>query len=610
VGAGVIQGVHALLDRPAEGLAWLGDKVGLNPLVGTPSYQQQVAQDAATRAAYEKQYGSNPYAQGGNLATQVAGTWLPLAGIGRAVGAAGNALLGASLPARITTGGLSAASQGAAAAGLTAGASDNPLLSQMGQGAGMGLAAGAAAPVVGAVGRYGANLARSAADYALGGEGAADRTARAAIQRFAGGNPLFTDPREIVPGSLPTMADATGGNTGIARLEKTAQNDPVIGEQFRERQRQNAAARVAELERVAGDNHALETAIQARSRITPDFTQAHQVDPQPVLNAIDAEMNGPGGRELALRQKLNQVRGLLVDPNGELRPEASDPEYLYQSVRKSLGNIMSGMDPNGQRGAVASNVLRVLDRNIQPALDRTIESGTPGFQQYLADYSAASRPIDAMKVLQGLNITDSQGRITLQKVQSALDKIETATSARTRGIKAEQSVNQPQLETLRNIRDDLLRRDAAFEAAKARGSDSVQNLASERLAGAAVGNNPLAQAAVRIPARFLGPLVGAGIGAAEHGGGIGASALAAGAGSAVGEIMHQIGLARNNAARERLAELLLNPAVYAAGPQTSAIGRIGQAAINPLLTGARQLQPIVIPSAVEGNRLLQPAPTR
>jgi hypothetical protein len=83
-----------------------------------------------------------------------------------------------------------------------------------------------------------------------------------------------------------------------------------------------------------------------------------------------------------------------------------------------------------------------------------------------------------MSYLQGLNLTDAQGNITLAKVDSALKSLEKA--RRAPGVNEAKSVTADQINALTSLRDDLLRAKGS-EAGKAPGSPTFQNLATNNI---------------------------------------------------------------------------------------------------------------------------------
>jgi hypothetical protein len=114
-------------------------------------------------------------------------------------------------------------------------------------------------------------------------------------------------------------------------------------------------------------------------------------------------------------------------------------------------------------------------QQIKGALDDVIEPAAPGFQQYLDNYSSASRPIDTMQALQGFEnkLYDGQNRMTYNKVQTMMRQVVDSHAAP--GLNQFKSIPDDTMQQLWNLRDDLRRSASAQELARVPGSDTTQN---------------------------------------------------------------------------------------------------------------------------------------
>lgn len=438
-----------------------------------------------------------------------------------------------------------------------------------------GAAVGGALPVAGraatAGGRYVGNTLRSLVDpFTDSGQ---TRIASNILQRFAGNAPAAGNAAEIVPGSIPTLAQATG-NAGLATLERGIQSStPQGANAFAQRAAQNSAARAGALGQASGTAADIATAeaargAQASQQLATAFQSAQPANPQGTVGAIDAILNGPSGKRDAVRSVLSNIRSKIVDAEGNVE---TNPETLYNSVRKQIGDFLdSRMATSNPAGLQASRELLA----VRDALDQDITAAAPGFGQYLSDYAAASKPINAMEFLQGLRLTDAQGNVTLAKVQNAITNLTKQRGAS--GSNPAKAVSQAQLDTLTAIRDDLLRQ-ANSGAGKAVGSNTFQNLAT----------NNILENALPGPVRALtggtsGPL-----------------------GTAAGKVGNLVYGGSNEAIQNRLLEMLLQPqsglaALQNVGGDQSA-GALGG---NALL---QRLAPNLLPAgAIGANMLARP----
>lgn len=588
IGAGLEQGIIQdplmWLDPAAQ---YLEDKLGKVTLGGLlPTQEEARADHIANRDEYEKQYGDSALATtariGGNIAAS-----LPLMTTGSGiVGAGGNLLTKAApitqgavnflsgaakggLLTRAASKGVLGAMQGAGAGALMSGANDAPVMDQIEQGALLGGALGAAAPAVTGTAKYIGNVAKSA--VAPFTESGRNKLANKIIEQYADGAPKI-DAAELVPGSKPTLAEATG-NAGVAGLQRSMRDMPGSSiNPFVEREQANALARSNLLQQVAGTPQDIEAAAASRSasaqkNLDKVFDGAGTADPQEAVATIDNILTGPGGKRDAVINSLGKIRSKLVDSEGKIE---SDPATLYHSVRKQIGDLLDKSDMSNAAGKQAAGELM----QVQEALDNVIEKGAPGFKDYLGDYTTASAPINSMKWLQGLNLTDAKGDITLSKVQNALKNVNKLQGAS--GTNAAKSLTKDQVSSLRAIRDDLLRQ-TNTSLGRSAGSNTLQNIASDnflsnllpgKLSVLSRGVNPTA----------IGTLAGGGVGQLL-GGGYGA-ALGAGLGGKAGNLLSGSLQAKNAQVQNRLQEILLNPELFAPVKNNGAISRLNSSPIS------------------------------
>ncbi len=155
-----------------------------------------------------------------------------------------------------------------------------------------------------------------------------------------------------------------------------------------------------------------------------------------------------------------------------------------------------------------------------------------------------------MKYLQGLNLTNDQGNLTLQKVQTAIKNITKQQALP--GKREAKAITDTQLSSLRSIRDDLLRQ-TNLDLNKARGSDTVQNLMAQKRLGLS-----------RFIPEGVGASAGAGLGgliAGPHGAEVGGM-IGDRLGAAVGSVRAARNAQSQALLQSTLEDMLLNPAKY------------------------------------------------
>ena len=407
------------------------------------------------------------------------------AGVGPGVG---NALLRAG--SRTTQNAL----QGAAFGGESAHLNPNtPVGDQIAGGAAGGAALGAVGSGARAAGQFvgerlpavpNALQALSSPFSQAAREGMADRT----IREFAGNGPTAIDTTEFVPGSTPSLATATG-NTGLMHLENVLRKTPAGANVFMDMTAQNEAARVKALDALRGDRDSLNDMINARDQQTSQLRQAAfanstPVDPKPVLDKIDEILASPSGKRNTVSSVLNNIKGNLVDANGD--PE-TDPAQLY-GVRQAIGDMYK--TGKAAKARLASSELN----SVKGVLDNVIESGSPGFKDYISAFSDASGPINEREFLLARQMTPlGSSAPTLAKVQSALNAIDAGRAAP--GVNDAKSVSDKTYNALLDLKKDLVRAD--INPDKTAGSPTFTNLNSNALLGKL--QIPMAIGSAKIP---------------------------------------------------------------------------------------------------------------
>lgn len=635
------RGISDVLDAPAEWLAAGAEKSGLTGLLGRaginmPTEAQQIAINKASRAQYEA---ANPNAglQGAisRVGGNILGTAAPIAKAGEALAVGGNALLGAirgtpaiagAAPAAQAAGNFVAGNsgllsrmanlgiQGGAGAALMSGASETPLLEQIGTGAALGSVIPAGAALL----TGGKNVAQSltrpfteggrtkmaekliadearaaqggAGAFPVGTEvpivnpaiqqqltapvtapamsrgaprgttapGASTAPAPAVVQSTPPVGPGFSPESalnaaarggrtaanfdEIIPGSRPTLAQATG-NAGIAALERAAISRAPNA--FNELQQANNAARMDFFNGLRGNTQTLEQAIATRDEtalplLKDALSNARPANANPVVSEIDSILASPDGKRPAVRSALDRVKQNLVDQTGNLE---TDVAQLY-GVRKSINDQLervAGRD-NSEAQQASKQLLQV-----KSALDDAIESSAPNFKEYLKQYAALSKPITSQQYLQGLELTDqTSSALTLNKVKAAINKIEK--SRKGPGANEAKDLSDDQLNGLKALHADL-QREANSAKGMARGSNTFQNLATNQLIEAMGGGTVAGAVTPAAIGTGLGYLIG----------GPGGAALGGVAGSAVGNAVGGAVRARAPDVEAKLINLLLNP---------------------------------------------------
>jgi len=209
------------------------------------------------------------------------------------------------------------------------------------------------------------------------------------------------------------------------------------------------------------------------------FANKQPVSVEPITSAISGIMANPATQRKSVDEAMGYVNSLLarrVDPD----TGTIDPMALY-SVRKDITDAMAGKLAGEQANLrLAKGQLA----DLLPVIDNAIESGAPGFKNYMEKYGKSSSAIDQMRLLQGIEAKVTTGQPNLMTGEPVL-----AASALRRQLatKAEEIGTQlsPAAQTrLDNIINEINRGQAATApGVKAPGSNTFQNMSMGNLIG-------------------------------------------------------------------------------------------------------------------------------
>lgn len=363
-----------------------------------------------------------------------------------------------------------------------------------------------------------------------------------ALQGKSAGAKVGADFTEYVPGSTPTLAQATG-NSGIAELERAANSQNSAP--FTALEQANNNARGNFLQQIRGTPDTLADLQASRESVTGplrDNALANPVGPadaKPVVELIDNILAGPDGKQSAVRNALNTAKAGLYDSNGALE---TDPSMLY-GVRKEINNLIDPLagSPTSDTKLAASQLGKVKD-----ALDQVIEPVAPGFGNYLKTYADMSRPIEAQQFLQGKDLTDAtSSQFSLNKVKNLLLGIQKMQSAP--GANAAKSITPEQMQGLQALHMDL-QRQANSMLGVGKNSATMQLINGNNLLNNITGGGGVVgQLAPHAVGSALGGVVGGPLGAAIGGG----------VGHLAGSALSETAAARSAELNSKLVDLLL-----------------------------------------------------
>ncbi len=352
--AGVIQGARDVASSFDPVAQWLDKNVGSMTLGGLlPTANQAHANNLLARGQFDQQYGDNLSAQVGRVGGEIAASLPAMAAGGEvlgpmaaAAGRGGEFLAGASNGNRLlqlASRGASGALQGAAAAGLTSGASDQPIPDQLRQGAEFGGVLNTALPAAKMAGGKLFDMLHNAEPTA--------RTALAekAINQY--GIPLRGS--QISSGAMPNYLDSAVGRMPFMGIEA-----------------QNEAQRTAFTRAVAGTMGA------DADNLTPQVMSKVRKDLGSTYNAIKSRTTVAADDKFV--EDLAKVE--------HEAPQVVTPEE-FSPIKRQIENVLGAI---GKDGTISGETYKALTSQNSP-LDRAANSSNPNIRRYAGQIETALR---------------------------------------------------------------------------------------------------------------------------------------------------------------------------------------------------------------------------
>ncbi|NBW13978.1 MAG: hypothetical protein EBR82_38840 [Caulobacteraceae bacterium] len=353
-----------------------------------------------------------------------------------------------------------------------------------GEAGALGAAGGALGEVGGRVasGLYSGGKALVEPFYQSGRE----RILKRSLERFATDpnavRAAAANPQILVPGAVPTLAEATL-DPGIAQLQRgAAAASPDVASALAESNRQRMGAYKSVLNDLAGDETRRQAADTARETAARNlYGQAYAQNPQanltPALQAeIDALMKRP-----SIQAAIGEARQLAAEEGRQITNQGSI-QGLHDIKRVLDGKI-------GEAVRAGNNTQARALEDTQAKLLNVIETLAPDYAQARTTYRELSKPINQMDVGQALsdrlfpalsNYSDDLARTRGETYAKALEDskqmVRKATGLNNANL---ETVLEPQqLANVQGIARDIARNTAAAELARVPGSPTAQYLAA------------------------------------------------------------------------------------------------------------------------------------
>lgn len=319
-------------------------------------------------------------------------------------------------------------------------------------------------------------------------KGGRDKITGRTIERFAGDDAMQKIQNaagELVPGSRPTLAEATQ-DAGLATLQRSAvAADPRLAKAIDTRDLQNNAARVQALRSIGGDEgelafHKASRETAAKELYGRAFGEA-PADTKWIKGEITKLMKRPGFvSAMKDAQEIAANEGLRLGKGGKFLEE--DATRILHYTKMALDDKIALATGNSQRALIDT-------RNKVVSLMES-KDFSPSYREARDTFKQMSGPINRMEVGKELekralnNVDDALGNPTLTpaKYANVLKGGDDVVGAATGRPRALADVLEPaQVEMLENLRKDLSRLNVSRTAGKAMGSPTAQYLSSQNL---------------------------------------------------------------------------------------------------------------------------------
>jgi hypothetical protein len=328
-----------------------------------------------------------------------------------------------------------------------------------------------------------------------------ERVAASTLQSFAkdpkAAALALKNAKELVPGSSPTLAQASG-DPGLAQLERTLVNNPETGPILASRFADQRAARLGAIQNVAGTDdyyNAIKSGRQIFAQEDYSKAIAEGIDPE-MAKALKPQIDSLMSRPSIQQAKAEAIR--LAKESDQTISNFGSIEGL-DWLKKGLDNIISKASAPGS--SIGDAKLRAVVQTKQDLMS-VIEQVAPAYKVANDNFAKMSRQVNSMDV----------ARDVLKRYEPALSRYGAGTrelgsayasalEGAKESVKKQTGLNLPMskvmdtqdISALENVARDLARKAASEDMGRAVGSNTAQNLSAQNLLRRALGPAGLPQ---------------------------------------------------------------------------------------------------------------------
>jgi hypothetical protein len=279
---------------------------------------------------------------------------------------------------------------------------------------------------------------------------------------------------ELVPGSVPTVGQAAQ-NAGVASMERAATaTNPAVTNQVSNRLAAQNSARVNVLQDMAGQGGERDMAAAARDATSDQLYGAARA------NGVDASAVAPealAALQARIPQGILDKAKSLAKISGSPMDDTTSVEGLHY-VKMALDDAISSAKASGSK--TEARALTKLQQDFLQGMDAM----SPDYAAARTVHAQMSAPINQMDVAQRLvdkSVNPLTGTLQPSAYARSLNDGTAAAATGLPGATLEGTMTNQQGNLLQSILADLQRSNAANNAGRGVGSDTVQKLAYTNL---------------------------------------------------------------------------------------------------------------------------------
>jgi hypothetical protein len=282
---------------------------------------------------------------------------------------------------------------------------------------------------------------------------------------------------ELVPGSVPTVGQAAQ-NAGVASMERAATaTNPAVTNQVANRLSAQNSARVNVLQDMAGQGGERDMAVAARDATSDQLYGAARANGiNPAALAPDAQAN-IAAMQARIPQGILDKAKSLAKISGSPMDDTTSVEGLHY-VKMALDDAISSAKASGSK--TEARALTKLQQDFLQGMDAM----SPDYAAARTVHAQMSAPINQMDVAQRLvdkSVNPLTGTLQPAAYARSLNDGTAAAATGLPGATLEGTMTNQQGNLLQSILADLQRSNAANNAGRGVGSDTVQKLAYTNL---------------------------------------------------------------------------------------------------------------------------------